>query len=468
MDALARRLIEVRPSARQMRWQQLEWTAFFHFGMNTITNREWGDGMESPALFAPEALDTDQWCRAILAAGMRGCLLTAKHHDGFCLWHTQTTEHNVAHSPFKQDVVRMLADSCARHGLALGLYLSPWDRHAKSYGTGKPYNDFFCAQLEELLTGYGPLFEVWFDGACGEGANGRVQSYDWARYYALIRKHQPDACIAVCGPDVRWCGNEAGVWRESEWSPVPASLQDQEKIQDASQQSDDAAFRQQGIRSGDEDLGSRAVMADAEPWAWYPAEVNTSIRPGWFYHPEEDSQVKSPEALASLYEHTVGGNTVFLLNIPPTPQGRIHAKDEACLQALGDTLRARYARNLVEQAIANADAGTPGHEAACALADDDTYWQPSDGQEAAVLRIQLPAPQTLSRAVLGEQILAGQRIERFTLAAIVGGKERTLYEGTTVGYKRICAFSSVQADTVIIRIMESRVAPTLRHIALYE
>lgn len=443
MDDFAKRLIAVRPRPRQVAWQQKEWTAFFHFGINTFTNREWGTGQESPALFAPDAIDTDQWCRVIRDAGMRGCILTAKHHDGFCLWDTRQTDHSVMHSPFGRDVVRMLADSCKRYGLSLGLYLSPWDRHEQTYGQGDAYNDFFCAQLEELLTGYGPLFELWFDGACGEGPNGKVQQYDWERIYALIRRRQPDACIAVCGPDVRWCGNEAGQWRESEWSVVPASLRNAEKVQEASQQEDSAAFRDQGVKSSEMDLGSRAVMARAPEWAWYPAEVNTSIRPGWFYHPEEDEKVKLESWLIDLYEHTVGGNAVLLLNIPPTPGGVIHANDAERLLAVGDALRARYGQDLAEGATVQAE--NAGH----------------------TVCLRLAAKAAVSRVVLEERIQESQRVERFAVSAVVDGVERVLYEGTTVGYRKICAMEPTVTDCIVVRVLESRGEPVLQRVSVY-
>lgn len=467
MDDFTRRLAAVRPHPRQTAWQQKEWIAFFHFGINTFTDREWGTGQESPALFHPPSVDTDQWCRCIRDAGMRGCILTAKHHDGFCLWDTKQTGHSVMSSPFGRDIVRMLADSCARYGLGLGLYLSPWDRNASCYGEGEAYNDFFCAQLTELLTGYGTLFELWFDGACGEGPNGKVQQYDWARIYGLIRKHQPEACIAVCGPDVRWCGNEAGQWRPSEWSVVPAALQDCEKVQAASQQQDDASFRETSLRSCEMDLGSRSVMAAADAWTWYPAEVNTSIRPGWFYHPAEDDQGKSVPWLMDLYEHTVGGNAVLLLNIPPSLAGRIHPKDEASLLSLGEVIRSRYAEDVLRHATARADHADSGHPAGYVLAEDESYWKPADGQTRAELWLDLAAPATITRIVLEEQIWESQRIERFTLYALAGGEAREIYAGTTVGHRRICAFAPVYAEGIVVRIEESRVAPTLRRVSAY-
>ena len=222
----------ITPSPRQLVWQQLEFYAFTHFGMNTFTNREWGDGTEDPALFNPDALDADQWVAAVKSAGMKALILTCKQHDGFCLWPSAYTEHSVKNSPWKDgkgDVVREVSDACRRGGIKFGVYLSPWDRHDARYGQGKPYDDYFVSQLTELATNYGDIFCFWFDGACGEGKNGKKQIYDWERYYAVLRKLQANAVLNVCGPDVRWCGNEAGHCRKAEWSVVPAELRDAER-----------------------------------------------------------------------------------------------------------------------------------------------------------------------------------------------------------------------------------------------
>lgn len=221
------KLAEIVPHERQLRFQQLEFYAFIHFTVNTFTDREWGDGTESPEIFRPDKLDADQWVRAVKSAGMKGLILTCKHHDGFCLWQSKTTKHTVAYSPWKNgcgDVVREVSKSCKKYGIKFGVYLSPWDRNCTLYGQGKAYDDFFVKQLTELLTNYGEVFSVWFDGACGEGANGKKQYYDWERYYSVIRELQPNACISVCGPDVRWCGNEAGYTRAAEWTPVIPTL----------------------------------------------------------------------------------------------------------------------------------------------------------------------------------------------------------------------------------------------------
>ena len=277
-------LTAVRPSPRQIRYQQRELIGFVHFTVNTFTDREWGDGTEDPAVFNPDRLDAGQWARAARAAGMRGLILTARHHDGFCLWPTKTTDHNISRSPFRGghgDVVAECAEACRAYGLDFGIYLSPWDRHSPVYGEGEAYDDIYVRQLEELLTGYGDIFCVWMDGACGEGPNGRKQRYDWERYYAAVRRLQSQCCICICGEDVRWCGNEAGQTRRAEWSVVDAALRDAEKVAAKSQHEDSDAFRKK-VSSSEEDLGSREALEKADKLCWYPCEVDTSIRPGWF------------------------------------------------------------------------------------------------------------------------------------------------------------------------------------------
>ncbi|MGB4647995.1 MAG: alpha-L-fucosidase, partial [Acetivibrionales bacterium] len=338
MRNLDRRLIQVVPSRRQLEHQQLEFYSFVHFTVNTFTGKEWGDGSESPSIFNPVKFDAQQWVDAVKSAEMRGLILTCKHHDGFCLWPSKYTKHTVAYSPYKNgkgDIVKEVSDACRKAGIKFGVYLSPWDRNNPAYGSGKPYDDYFVNQLTELLTNYGEIFSVWFDGACGEGINGKKQVYDWERYYEVVRKLQPNACISVCGPDIRWCGNEAGYTRKSEWSVVPARTRETELIADKSQKEDNESFRQREISASDQDLGSREILRDETDLIWYPAEVNTSIRPGWFYHEEEDDKVRPLEELINIYLNSVGGNATFLLNIPPTKDGLFHENDVKRLKELG-------------------------------------------------------------------------------------------------------------------------------------
>lgn len=446
---LDKRLIQVVPAPRQLALQDMEFYAFVHFTVNTFTDKEWGDGTENEAVFNPTKFDADQWVDAIKAAGMKGLILTCKHHDGFCLWPSAHTKHTVASSPFrggKGDIVREVADACKRGGIAFGVYLSPWDRNHPLYGTGKPYDDYFVAQLTELLTQYGPVFSVWFDGACGEGPNGKKQYYDWDRYYATIRKLQPEACIHVCGPDVRWCGNEAGDTREAEWSVVPLRTKDTEKVASASQQADDDAFRQRPIRAQDRDLGSRAILENEQELIWYPAEVNTSIRPGWFWHASEDDQVRPLEKLIDIYEKSVGGNATFLLNIPPTSEGLFHENDVARLHELGAYIRDSYAHNLLDE-----------DGVRCETTDNDQ-----------IITVTLPQAKRIHRVVLMEDLHYSQRVEQYEIDVQVDGAWQTVSKGSVIGHKRIAVLEPVVTDNVRIRITDVRVKPMLRFVGLYE
>ncbi len=440
MDDEVRRYLAVVPAQRQLRHAANPFYLFLHFGMNTATGREWGKGDETPADFTVPSVHPDQWARAAKAAGAAGMILTCKHHDGFCLWDTKLTDFSVMHSPLRQDVVRLTAHACAKSGLNFGVYLSPWDMHEPSYG--KPgYNDYFCGQLEELLTGYGDIFEVWFDGAKGETAPDFT--YDWDRYYQLVRRLQPGANIAVCGPDVRWVGNEAGKTRESEFSVVPLSLTRAETIQDRSQHSETQGEAMKQIRSGQEDLGSRQVLAKSAQLCWYPAEVDVSIRPGWFYHPEEDGSVKTPEELFNIYLSSVGSNCSLLLNVPPDPQGKIGPADTAALEELGKMIRELTARPLLEEC--------PGQ-----LGRGCLEWE--FGR-----KIQLRS------CLLEEDVTQSQRVEAFDLYLHVGGGAYIhAYSGTVVGVRKWIPLDSFPpACGALLAVRQSRGAPCLSRIGFY-
>jgi alpha-L-fucosidase len=452
-DTLNQRLVKIRPSKRQLEWQQTEFYAFVHFTVNTFTDKEWGDGTESPEIFNPVKLDARQWCKAIKAAGMKGLILTCKHHDGFCLWPSRFTNHTVAASPYKDgkgDIVREVSEACSEFGLKFGVYLSPWDRNSQLYGQGKPYDDFFVNQLTELLSNYGKVFSVWFDGACGEGPNGKKQVYDFERYYKVIRDLQPDACISVCGPDVRWCGNEAGHCRKSEWSVVPARTKDTEIIKERSQHEDSEEFRQRKISASDEDLGSRAILENENDLIWYPAEVNTSIRPGWFYHEYEDDKVRSLEELTNIYFNSVGGNATFLLNIPPTREGLFHKNDVARLQELGDFLRNEFANPIKELDKKEIKLNT--------TSETDSY----------TIRIDLPLSK-IKYIIIQEDIEKSQRAESFeVLAKNSSEKYETLFSGTTIGYKKIIRFEKpLNTDSLIIKITSCRCKPEIKKIVIH-
>ena len=467
------RLIRVRPDKRQVEFQKVEFYAFIHFTINTYTGKEWGDGTESPEIFMPDHLDAVQWVTAIKDAGMRGLILTCKHHDGFCLWPSRYTRHSVAASPYKGgkgDIVREVADACQAAGIKFGVYLSPWDRNSELYGRGEEYDDYFVNQLTELLTNYGPVFDVWFDGACGEGAGGMRQCYNWERYYKVIRKLQPDACINVCGPDIRWCGNEAGDTRDAEWSVVPARLRDTEMIADKSQQTDDTdfSFRRRTISSSDADLGSREFLKDEPDLIWYPVEVNTSIRPGWFYHQEEDDKVRSLEELSQIYFHSVGGNGTFLLNIPPNKEGLLAKEDVERLKELGEFLRKAFKRNLVEEAVLAVDSYKEGFEIENVREPGyGKYFSTREGITSCTIDIEFEEETVIHYLILQENIEMSQRIEGFSVWTETDGNLREVYRGKVVGYKHIAQLKGIRTKFLQIKIHDARVCPTVAFLGVF-
>jgi len=451
---LIRRAAEVCPSPQQLAWQQLEFIAFIHYTVNAFTDKEWGEGTESPSIFNPTALDVRQWVRTCKDAGMKMIILTAKHHDGFCLWPSKYTEHSVKNSPYKSgkgDIVGELAQACREAGLKLGLYLSPWDRHEPTYGDTAGYNKFYKNQLRELLTNYGEITEVWFDGAKGE--NAKDMEYDWAGYYAIVRELQPNAVI-FNGPDIRWVGNERGYARESEWSVV---------------NSNGSLF---GIvNCTAKDLGSLDALGKGDRLVWYPAETDVSIRPGWFYHAKEDGRVKSVRQLLDIYFSSVGYSSVLLLNLPPDRRGLIHENDIQRLREFRKALDAIFDEDLAAGAKATAS-NIRAYDAAFAAdkitdGDRDTYWTADDWTTTATVEFDLGKPRTFNVAELGEHIKIGQRISGFALDSWDSGGWKEFAHGTTVGYKRLLRFPDVTTSRVRLRILDSRVCPTLGGFALY-
>ncbi|WP_294609404.1 alpha-L-fucosidase [uncultured Bacteroides sp.] len=433
---MASRLV---PTPQQLEWQQMELTAFLHFGVNTFTGREWGDGTEDPNIFNPTELDCEQWVRTLKEAGFKMALITAKHHDGFCLWPTKTTRHSVASSSWKNgkgDVVRELRDACKKYGVKFGVYLSPWDRNASCYGDSPAYNQFFIEQLTELLTNYGEVHEVWFDGANGEGPNGKKQIYDWDAILKTIRRLQPKAVTAIMGDDVRWVGNEKGIGRETEWSATaltpgiyPRSGEQNKKL---------------GIYGKAKDLGGRDIVARATELFWYPSEVDVSIRPGWFYHADQDSQVKSLSHLADIYFQSVGYNSVLLLNIPPDLRGRINESDVQRLKEFSGYLKKTFARNYVLKG--------------------DEAWHGTSGT-AREYDVQKDA--LVNALMIQEDISKGQRIESFLVEAYKDGAWIHLAEGTTVGYKRLVRFSDTRPDRIRVTIRSARGIANVSAVGLF-
>ena len=469
-EQIIEKAANVTPSERQYEWQKLELTAFIHFGINTFTEVEWGEGTADISVFNPEKIDTDQWVKVLKDAGFKLIILTTKHHDGFCLWQSEYTDYDIANTPFmdgKGDVVKELSNSCKMEGIKFGVYLSPWDMHESTYGTDE-YNKHFINQLTELLTNYGEVSEVWFDGACGEGPNGKRQVYDWQSYYKTIRSLQPEAVIAVMGPDVRWVGTESGYGRQTEWSVLPGTSSSQDDIAaNSQQQSGDGAFVPRNLM--DEDLGSRDVLTSAQSLIWYPAEIDVSIRPGWFYKQSEDNMVKTPRKLVDIYNNSVGLNGVLLLNVPPNKDGLIHENDIKSLRGMRYLLDNTFKKNLTSKAKIRATSESEGHEVKNILDDDpDTYWTAEDGTSKASIEIQLTSGKTFNTVMLQENILVGQRIEKFRLEYYDGQFWSPFAEGTTVGYKRIIKLPDLKADRVKIVIEQSRSNPTLSSFGLFK
>jgi alpha-L-fucosidase len=487
-DEILCKAAHLAPSGRQKAWQRLELTAFIHFGVNTFTDMEWGTGLEDPRIFNPTNLDARQWVRTLKEAGFRQVILTAKHHDGFCLWPSRYTDFSVRASPWRGgqgDVLGELAQAAREFGLKLGVYLSPADLHEMEalggrYGNGSPatpctiptpvegaerpaeprftfiandYNRYYLNQLYELLTEYGPIHEVWFDGA--NPKPGVQESYQYDDWFSLVRQLAPEAVI-FNGPDVRWVGNEVGLGRETEWSPLPFK-------------GDPVS----GVRTLDvlaDDLGSREKLLEAggltrpDYLAWYPAEVDVSIRPGWFYHASEDERVKPLEHLLEIYYASVGRNGVLLLNIPPDRRGRFADPDVLCLCEFGAELRRTFDRDLAQGAAVTGSSGLP---AACVDGKEDTFWQPESDDPQPQVTLELSLPAAIRHIVLQESLEVGQRVERFTLEAWVDGAWREIGAGTTIGYKRILKVTAVETQRVRLRILQSRLNPAIATLALF-
>lgn len=426
------------PNRRQLLIQEMKYYAFVHYTVNTFTNKEWGSGKESEQVFDPKTQDTDQWCAAIKAAGMKGVILTCKHHDGFCLWPTETTAHSVKNSPYqngKGDVVREVSESCRKYGLKFGVYLSPWDRNSKLYGT-PAYNDFYIAQMTELLTNYGEIFMLWLDGACGAKADGQPQQqYDFERIWKTAVELQPDIVMSGCAPDVRWIGNESGKTRESEWNVVPKFAYDQQNI--AAHCQDDDDMRKFQKRCQDvmlPDMGSRAFLSKYDEFMWYPAEVDVSIRLGWFYHPMQRFTLKSLHHLMTIYYHSVGNNSLLLLNIPPNRKGLFAKSDVKRLREMGKWLQ---------------------KEEDCVIRSE--YTVSGDGK---VIEVSFDR-QSVDRVRLAEDTAKSQRVESFEIYA----GEQCVFQGTIIGFSRIAIFDTpVETDALKIVITASRNEPYINKV----
>lgn len=453
--------IDPLPNEAQLAWHDLQYYAFVHFNMNTFTNKEWGYGDESPELFNPGELDCRQWARVCKEAGMKGIIITAKHHDGFCLWPSAYTEHSVKNSPWKDgqgDLLRELSDACKEYGLKFGIYLSPWDRNHADYGT-PAYLDYFRNQLREVLSNYGDVFEIWFDGANGgDGYYGGAREvrkidnktyYDWENTIKIVRELQPGAMIfSDAGPDIRWVGNENGFAGETNWS----------------------ALRRGEFYPGTPNY-KELTSGQEDGTHWIPAECDVSIRPGWYYHPEQDTLVKSLQQLRDIYYHSIGRNANLLINLPVDRRGLVHENDVAQLMKLKETIDADFAVELAKgQAItaSNSRRGTEQYGPQLALdGDNKTYWATDDSTLTASLEIELPANTSFNRLLIQEYIPLGQRVTGFKVAVLQEGSWTTIAEETTIGYKRILRFDTQKADSIKVELT-AKGPIAISNIELYE
>lgn len=436
----------VKPSSNQLRHlRETPFYAFVHFSPNTYTNLEWGDGTEDPAIFNPTELDCDQWAKAIKDAGMKGMVLTAKHHDGFCLWQTKYTEHSMKNSPYKNgkgDIVKEASEACKKYGLKFGFYLSPWDRNSKYYGTDE-YNTYYKNQLTELLTNYGEIFHVWFDGACGEGPNGKKQVYDMQGYFDLVKELQPNATIFQDGGTIRWCGNEAGIAPFAQWAVVPMELCPMNEPQTKGSLVEGSL---EFLFNTDITIGSLQQIMYSNGLVFAPAETDMSIRPGWFYH--ENEEPHSLERLFTTYLNTVGNNSTFNLNIPPMPNGKFDPRDLERLHELGELIRKEFKTNLAVGI------------------DFETLEGYGETQPEYVLK--LNEKETIKYIEIAERISEGQRVESFTVFCKNNDNLwQEIAQSTTIGSRKILKINPIETDEIKIRINSSRDVPDIEWIKVY-
>jgi len=450
------------PSENQLAWHEMEMNAFIHFTTNTFTGKEWGYGDESPSIFNPTELDADQWISVLKEAGFKGVILTCKRHDGFCLWPSAYTEHSVKNSPYKNgngDVVKEVSGACKKHGLKFGVYLSPWDRNHEDYGSTE-YITYYRNQLEELFTGYVPVFEMWFDGANGgDGYYGgkremrridRETYYDWPATLDRVRGIQPQVLFfSDAGPDIRWVGNERGYVGETNWNTITPDT----------------------LYAGKAGIERLLNTGSIDGTRWIPGEVDVSIRPGWFYHAEEDSLVKTPGQLFDMYLTSVGRGSVLLLNIPPDRRGLIHENDIRSLQGFRQILDSVFADNLAKNASVTASSyrGKSKQFAPGNLIDGnkETYWATDDDVVTGSFEIEFEEPQTVSYILLQEYIPLGQRVKAFRVEVWNNDQWETVSEATTIGYKRILKLDPVTTAKIRVTVTDAKACPILSNVEAY-
>lgn len=433
------KITSITPTQVQIDIQSMGYYNFIHFGLNTFTGKEWGNGKVDSAEFDIDSINTDLWAEQLRATGSKGIILTAKHHDGFCLFPSQYTDYTIKNTRYqngKGDLVKELSDSCKKYGLKFGIYLSPWDRHESTYGTDE-YNDFFCNQLTELCTNYGEIFCFWFDGACGEGKNGKKQIYDWQRYYKIIRDLQPSAAISNCGPDVRWIGNENGRSRKSEFSVVPTDLMNHEIIAATSQQKEGAFVMSKPADQREQCLGSREKLLNKE-LCWYPAEMNIPITYfGWFYHKSfEIFFTRSVKNLKKCFYNSVGNNAMLLINVPPDKNGQLPKKF---------INRMIKAKKEIESEFLN-----------------ELHF--TEKKTPFSITAQFDKPTKVSKVVIEEDVNFSQRVEAFEIYA----DKKCVFEAKTIGFKKICRFKSIKCTQLEVKITACRKEPIIKSFKLFK
>lgn len=454
---------QVRPSYRQIDYQQREMLGFIHIGMNTFTGAEWGTGKEDPAIFNPDRLDAEEWVKTFKDAGITGVILVTKHHDGFCTWPSKYTNHSVANSPWrdgKGDLVKEVADACKKYDMKLCLYLSPWDMHEPTYGTDA-YNDYYIHQLEELLTNYGPVYLLWFDGAgVNSKTSGKEMQFAWERIFKRARELQPDVLLSGAAPDIRWVGNEAGQGRETEWC-----------VQGIDDENILFGGEIKGHEATAKDLGSIDELMTKKRLVWYPSRGGLPLRKGWFYNPNDDQTTKSLEYLVNSYFSTVGQNSNLLPNLSPDKTGRIPRKDAERLIRFGKIIADMKQTDYALEAKTIPVSGWDNSSGKDVLTDNDpfTSWQTPDGVTKAEVEIKLKAPALINVIKLQENIRDyGQRVEAFAIDAFIDGQWQEVAASTTIGFRKMVRLKEpVETDQFRIRITDSRVSISLSNISMY-
>ncbi len=457
MDKGYKNTINIIPSERQIKWQETEFYGLISYGMPVFTGKQYGDGHAPASMFWPEDMNTDSWCIAAKSAGMKALVLTCKHYDGFCLWPTQFSDYSVKSSNWLDgdgDLVRMLSDSCKKYGLKFGVYIAPWDRHEKSYGKGKEYDDYFCGLLTELLSNYGDIFCVWLDAVCSEDER-RVQNYDWKRYYALIRELQPDAVISFRGPDVRWSGNEKGITRQNEWSVVPAHIgvgEDGKSI---------PAKTKKHTNVFDLDIGSRKAIKKEDDFIWYPCEVSVPMRSHWFFVEDDKYGIKTKDKLLKLYYNTVGNNSCLMLGLSPNKRGELDEVDCQILNAIGCDLNLYFGYNLIKDS--GVESCSSEYNKDC-CADNvltnilSEFWRPDSNDKEPFIVFDVPKDEYFDKIIVSENIADGQHVEKFEIAFFDADKKKwkKLIRGGTIGYKRIFTIKPGNYSKIKLKIKSYR------------